>query len=285
MSRYGWGGDSWLDNNGKPLSGGKLYFYETGTTTAKNTFSDAEETIANTNPVILDAAGRQGDIFFNGLAKIVVKDADGAQIDVSDPIGSATAAGGFSDWIVTTEYYVGDIVDGPDGNLYKSITTGNTGNNPTISPTDWQRVEFFYTYNANYTYAIGDIATSGDKVYISLAGTNLANNPSTSPASWRPLADGIWLDTTVRAANFNAEVGRGYIINTSGGAVVMTLPAAPAVGDQVGFTDYAGTFLTFSLIIGRNGLNILNSASDLTCDISYYGGILTYTTGRGWILT
>lgn len=47
-----------LDNNGKPLSSGKVYFYIPSTTTPKTTYSDINLTFPNTNPVILDAAGR-----------------------------------------------------------------------------------------------------------------------------------------------------------------------------------------------------------------------------------
>lgn len=39
-------------------SGYKLYFYETGTTTPKTTYSDEALTTPNTNPVVLNAAGR-----------------------------------------------------------------------------------------------------------------------------------------------------------------------------------------------------------------------------------
>jgi len=285
MSRYGWGGDVWLNNNGVPLSGGALYFYETGTTTPKNTYSDADETIANTNPVILDAAGRQGDIFFNGLAKIVIQNADGAQIDVVDPIGSSDAAGDFDDWVITREYYVGDTVTGPDGNYYKSITLGNLGNSPSISPAAWQRVQFLFAYNEYYSYSVGDIATVASKVYVSLAGTNLGNTPATSPASWQPLADDLWLDSVVKTANFTAVTGRRYLINTGGGAFTMTLPLAPTNGDQVAFADYGGTFGTNNLTIGRNASNIVGDTSDLVCDLSYFNSVLTFTTGRGWTFT
>jgi hypothetical protein len=47
-----------LDNSGNPLSGGKLYSYSAGTTTNLNTFSDSDLSVANANPVILDAGGR-----------------------------------------------------------------------------------------------------------------------------------------------------------------------------------------------------------------------------------
>jgi len=47
-----------LDNSGNPLSGGKLYSYASGTTTLLSTFSDSALSVANANPVILDAGGR-----------------------------------------------------------------------------------------------------------------------------------------------------------------------------------------------------------------------------------
>ena len=45
-----------MDANGNPLSGGKLYTYLTGTSTPKATYSDSGGTL-NANPVILDAEG------------------------------------------------------------------------------------------------------------------------------------------------------------------------------------------------------------------------------------
>ena len=47
-----------LDNDGNPLSGGKLYAYAAGTTTPQNTYTTSALSVANANPVILDSAGR-----------------------------------------------------------------------------------------------------------------------------------------------------------------------------------------------------------------------------------
>lgn len=44
--------------DGSVNAGGKLYFYETDLTTPKNTWSDEAMTTLNSNPVIMDAAGR-----------------------------------------------------------------------------------------------------------------------------------------------------------------------------------------------------------------------------------
>jgi len=47
-----------LDNDGNPLSGGKLYTYVAGSTTNLATYSDSALSSANANPVVLDAGGR-----------------------------------------------------------------------------------------------------------------------------------------------------------------------------------------------------------------------------------
>lgn len=51
----GW---QFFDNNGVPLSGGKLYTYEAGTTTPKITYTTSSGGTAHTNPIVLDSAGR-----------------------------------------------------------------------------------------------------------------------------------------------------------------------------------------------------------------------------------
>ena len=83
-----------LDANGAPLSGGKLYFYATGTSTPKTTYSDAALTTPNANPVVLDAAGVPGDIFYTGSAKVVLKDANDVQLRVLDPVDACCASEG-----------------------------------------------------------------------------------------------------------------------------------------------------------------------------------------------
>lgn len=47
-----------FDNNGNPLSGGKLFVYTAGTSTKVNTYTDAALSVANANPIVLDSAGR-----------------------------------------------------------------------------------------------------------------------------------------------------------------------------------------------------------------------------------
>ena len=75
-----------LDNNGVPLGGGKLYTYIAGTTTPQQTFSDVNLTTPNTNPIILDAAGR-AIVFLDAKSyKLVLDDVNDVQIWTRDNV-------------------------------------------------------------------------------------------------------------------------------------------------------------------------------------------------------
>lgn len=51
-------GGQFFDDNGVPLTGGKLYIYAAGTTTPATTYTTSAGNVANANPIVLDAAGR-----------------------------------------------------------------------------------------------------------------------------------------------------------------------------------------------------------------------------------
>ena len=59
------------------------------------------------------------------------------------------------------------------------------------------------------------------------------------------------------------QAGAQLLCNTSGGAFTGTLPASPALGDEVSFMDQGYDFNSNALTIGRNGSNIVNAAADL----------------------
>lgn len=65
-----------LDANGRPLAGGTLATYVPGTTTGKTTWTDAAGTVANTNPVVLDSAGRCS-LYGDGLYRTILEDSGG----------------------------------------------------------------------------------------------------------------------------------------------------------------------------------------------------------------
>ena len=58
LSPVGGVASQFFDNNGVPLTGGKLYTYAAGTTTPLASYTTSAGTTAHTNPIILDSAGR-----------------------------------------------------------------------------------------------------------------------------------------------------------------------------------------------------------------------------------
>ncbi len=90
--------------------------------------------------------------------------------------------------------------------------------------------------------------------------------------------------TTAKTSPFTAVSGDGYFVNTTSGAVTVTLPASPSAGDIVSIKDYANTFDTNNLTICRNGSNI--SGSTLTPIIDTEGDSITLIyvdATQGWL--
>jgi hypothetical protein len=193
MSRFGSLGQQYFDNSGQPLSGGRIYFYESGSSTEKDTYSDADQTVLNTNPVILDGSGRQPDIFFSGSAKAVLKDSNDAQIEETDPVGSATARDAFADWNGLITYEAEDIVQGSDGEYYISIAANNLNNDPTTEADKWEQMRFLSNWNSAKTYSAGDLVIASDNaLYRCINGNSLNDNPTSTPAEWSQLGVSGW---------------------------------------------------------------------------------------------
>jgi hypothetical protein len=89
----------------------------------------------------------------------------------------------------------------------------------------------------------------------------------------------------VKTSGFTAVAGEGYFCNTTSAAFTLTLPSSPSIGDEVSFIDYAGTFDTNNLTIGRNSEKIQGDAADLTVNVERAANCLVYTDGtQGWLL-
>ena len=65
-----------------------------------------------------------------------------------------------------------------------------------------------------------------------------------------------WHTGSIKTGNFTAANGEGYFVNTTSGVITMNLPSSPSAGDIVAIKDYAGTFASNNLTIGRGGSNM-----------------------------
>jgi hypothetical protein len=93
LSIFGGVGAQFFDNNGNPLSGGKIESYEAGTSTPLPTYTSSTGSTAHTNPIILDSAGRvpSGGEIWNELQlyKFVLKTSTNVTLATFDNVGSS----------------------------------------------------------------------------------------------------------------------------------------------------------------------------------------------------
>ena len=71
-----------------PLIGGQVFTYDAGTSTPRDSYSDALFTTPNTNPIILDDAG-SCDLYLKGVYRLRVLDVNGVLMDERDNVSQA----------------------------------------------------------------------------------------------------------------------------------------------------------------------------------------------------
>jgi len=90
-------------------------------------------------------------------------------------------------------------------------------------------------------------------------------------------------DTTAKTASFTAVSGNGYFVNTTSGAITVTLPASPSAGDIVSLADYTNTWQTNNVTVARNGSNIGGVAADAILSTEGQSVTFIYVDGtEGW---
>jgi len=129
-----------------------------------------------------------------------------------------------------------------------------------------------------------------DNTLTNIANGSLANSSITLNGTGVSLGGSATISAgtdwqAVKTSNFTAVAGEGYFINTSSSAITMTLPSSASIGDEVSFKDYANSFDTYTLTVGRNSHKIEGAAADLTISVEGAGNSLVYVDStKGWLL-
>ena len=124
------------------------------------------------------------------------------------------------------------------------------------------------------------VGASGDTITFP-SGTTVVNNGSQTGFGRNGSVN--W-QTAIKTVTFTAASGEGYFCNTSGGAFTVNLPSSPSVGDIVAIKDYASTFDTQNLTIGRGGSNLNGDAADSVRSTENESLTLVYADAtKGWI--
>jgi len=105
------------------------------------------------------------------------------------------------------------------------------------------------------------VGASGDTITLPSGATlNIAGTISNSgTATGFGAID--WQTSDVKTSTFTAVAGKGYFVNTTGGAITVNLPAGSA-GAQIALIDYAGKWDTNNCTVSANGSDKIQGTSD-----------------------
>jgi hypothetical protein len=170
-------------------------------------------------------------------------------------------------------------------NLYFKLTGTLTAARTVTMPDSAERVfvveDATSRTSSNYTLTVKTVSgtgvtiPAGSKQLVYSDGTNVVLGMRTK---------GYY---TVPGATYTAVKDDQLLIDTSSGQInapcTVTLPASPAVGDEVHFIDSGNFFNSNNLTIARNSSNILGAASNLVVSTDGAAFTLVYVNAtRGW---
>lgn len=201
-----------IGDDGNPIALGKLYFYEPGTTTNKDTYTTSDLSVPNANPVILDANGR-ATIWLNGNYKVKLTDSADVTIYTEDNINpvASTVEGNYNlvlnpsfedsvdgtnpdSWDIST-YTGGTVARVTDAQAHglasmKFTSTGSGGgfitteNFVPVSPLSLMAVSFKLKGTAAVRNVVDIIWYTSAQVLIST--TSVYDEDTTNPTAWAP---------------------------------------------------------------------------------------------------
>lgn len=284
-----------LDSNGKPYAGGLLFTYQAGTTISQATYTDSNRTATNTNPIVLDSAGRASVFVSNAAAyKFVLQDRFGALVWTADNVTlNQLTVGGANTQV---QYNCSGQLCGNSGFVFNqatqtlTITTltvsagGDLAGTFTGSPAFSGAVNFTGTGASSaqgVTQASTDSSTRlATDAFVKAAinasvGTGQVYGWAANGSSWQ-LACGV----VAKTAAYPATPADCFVqASVAGGSFAITLPhLTTAVKWRITRTDSSANALT---IVGDSG-NINGQAS---IAVSSGGSADCYEDGvNGWCI-
>lgn len=170
-------------------------------------------------------------------------------------------------------------------NLYYKLTGTLTAARTVTMPDGAERVfiveDATVRSSSNYTLTVKTV--SGTGVTLPVGSTTVLYSDGTNITGKLQTKGYYTPPSTYTAVN-----GDQLLVNTSGSGigtgVTITLPASPAIGNEVHFIDSGNAFASNNLTIGRNSSNILGAASNLVVSANGASFTLVYVNAtRGWI--
>ena len=194
------------------------------------------------------------------------------------------AVGGYISIAVTNADIVTTIADGASSNGRNFVIklTGTLAANRNVTVPD--SIEKAYividaTDRSSSHFTLTFKTASGSGVTLPVGSTSVLYSDGTNIV--KALVEKGYKTTTTA---YTAVNGDQIFVDTSSTAVTITLPASPAVGNEVHFIDSKLSFNSNNLIINRNSEPINGAASNLTVSENGESFTLVYANAtKGWI--
>jgi len=194
------------------------------------------------------------------------------------------AVGGYISIAVTSADIVTTIADGASSNGRNFVIklTGTLAANRNVTVPD--SIEKAYividaTDRSSSHYTLTFKTASGSGVTLPVGSTSVLYSDGTNIVN--ALVEKGYKTTTTA---YTAVNGDQIFVDTSSTAVTITLPASPAVGNEVHFIDSKLNFNSNNLTIGRNSEPINGATSDLVVNENGESFTLVYAISTiGWI--
>jgi len=100
------------------------------------------------------------------------------------------------------------------------------------------------------------IKKCGSTITVGSSGQTVALASGASQTGFGTPSSSVLWCTTAKTSPFTAADKVGYFVNTTGGAITVTLPSSPSAGDVIALSDYANKWGTNAVTLCRNSSKI-----------------------------
>jgi hypothetical protein len=245
----GW---QFFDNSGLILSGGLLYIYSAGTTTPVTAYQDSAGTIAHTNPIVMDSAGR---------------------------IPSEV-------WLTTGAAYKFVLKTSTSVTLW-TMDNLNGINDPSSVP--WSIITGEPTTLAGYGITDGITAATAASTYAPLASPSLTGTASATDEAANSYNIG-WRDCpqNSKTANYQLLISdRGKQVLMNGTSLTLTIPANGTVAFPLGTTIMVvnSNATSLTVAITTDTMTLANSTTTGSRTLAQNGlATLTKVGASNWLI-
>lgn len=248
-----------IGSDGLAMSGAKLYFYLTGTTTPTNTYTSSTLGTPNANPVVADSGGLFAAIYLDPAVtyRVILKTSGGTTIQDIDPYASA---------VVPVEASAGEVTAGTATTVFISPRRAGAGGVTLIGYTPANLAGDTFTGDVKLNFTPSVLASNS----VGFRGVPLTTKNSSST-----------LDI--------AAYGGGWLHDNST-AYAWTIPQNSDVAFPVGTTivlvNMGSGAITITKGTGVTSLRIAGSSTDGNKTLAQYGMATLYQwKANEWLIS